>query len=813
MSINFQEILKELEYRVDKGIIDLTKEEQVTKLAQILRENRISNANEMAQKARVLFSYLQELEEKKKEAAKKKKPVKQPLDKVLAQTFVNPDTDRQVTVASALGYEKKSKAYGIAKGMMGNAGYSEKDIDMVDAGPDDDEKPVSKTPNAFGKDKGAKLGAADFNKGSEEPTTPTPQPQQSTDSEENPEGTYDENNKFQKAIVSAVNPIQLMKALDTMAEDEKKKMLDKVMAGAGGPVASTGETLCVEAQSDLIQGRYNPTQVRASKEYKTEFDNVRKVMNGTDKRAKTALTRELEGICDKMGYYKEDGTPDYTLAMGMKAESDLYIKQNLPAFKKTQVSKTKFKKDEDRISWMKASFYSSYSLMNNGPADWDRKKGNGRVMKANANTDGASKQLLINGLKNAKTPEEKAHYEKQLKVWDKFKGYHDTYMVYTNDKGYTSIYHISNKKSDELDDPQNNTTPEKRIQNYAAAAKEAKLSPEAAKSVAKAQNVAVAGSADNDNIAKSAYSEIKDVDLVVAMAGRLPARSETDVKDEYYVDLKNDKIIKDWYKKTHGDKWEAKYNAAKPAEIIGLAIKIASDKNTDISKLSGNFTKFLLKEGQLAQSIYAKAAAGMDAKTISQKMGGKYSPKEIEAILKSPTMKMLADRKAQHAAGLEGVHKGFITALHKADGTKPGQSGPNGPAVETYVAGTLKSLHIDTYVTNYDDSVQIEMGGVGCVPADVRGCMAKLSGFKGETNTPEGRMALNKHLTKNVKVDADSDAVYLLGSDGKTRTYLASDTWRQAGSAKKIATAFGSNLRGCLKKSVGQRNANKRNKK
>lgn len=60
MSINFQEILKELEYRVSTGIIDLTKEEQVTKLAEILKENGVSDANEMAQKARVYFSYLTE---------------------------------------------------------------------------------------------------------------------------------------------------------------------------------------------------------------------------------------------------------------------------------------------------------------------------------------------------------------------------------------------------------------------------------------------------------------------------------------------------------------------------------------------------------------------------------------------------------------------------------------------------------------------------------------------------------------------------------------------------------------------------------
>ena len=139
MSINFQEILKELEYRVEHGIIDLTKEEQVTKLTQILKENGVSDANEMAQKARVYYSYINE-------ATKK-----QSLDKVLAQKFINPDTDREVTVASALGYEKKSQAYIKAKGMMKTAGYSEKDIDMVPAGPDDEEKP-----------KGKKLSGGDY---------------------------------------------------------------------------------------------------------------------------------------------------------------------------------------------------------------------------------------------------------------------------------------------------------------------------------------------------------------------------------------------------------------------------------------------------------------------------------------------------------------------------------------------------------------------------------------------------------------------------------------------------------------------------
>ncbi len=698
--------------------------------------------------------------------------------------------EHTIKFSSAIKYDEKHPAY-IAAMKLKDTGDNSNDTQTVQgAGLFDDPE--------YQKRMGAEVP----------PTQTTP-----TDSEENPEGLYDPNDKLQSAVVDAKNPKELFSALDELGKDEEDIMLDKVKAGAGGPVASTGETLCTEAQTNMIQGRYNPKEVRSSTEYKAELASVRNVMSGTDKRAKTALTKELDNICDKMGYYKEDGNPDYELAMAMKAEADLYIKQNLPAFKKTNVAKTKFKKEEDMVSWMKASFYSSYSLINNGPADWDRKKGNGRVMKANPRTQGATKQVLLDGLKNAKTPEEKAHYENQLKVWSKFKGYHDTFLVYKNDKGLVSVFHISNKKSDELDDPQNNTTPETRLANYMAAAREANLSPKAAKAVANAQSVAMAGSADNDNIAKGAWNEVEDVNLITSLAGRLPARGQTDVKDEYYTDLKGDKLVKDWYKKKYGkDKWEAKWKAAKPNEVIGVVMQIAEAQD-DISKLSGNFTKFMLKQGQLAQSVFAKAQSGMNAKQISQSFNGIYSPKEIQAILDSETMKMLADKKAQHAAGLEGVHKGFITSLHKADGTKPGHSGKNGPAVETYVAGTLKALHIDTYVTNFDENIEIEMGGVGCKPIDVRGCMASLSGFKGDITTPEGRAALNTHLAENVKVDADSDAVYLIGSDGKTRTYLASDTWRQAGSSKKIATGFGSNLRKCLKKAVGSRLSKKKAKK
>lgn len=58
--MNFEEILLELSYRVPEGIVNLTKENHVNTLVEILKENGVTNANEIAQKARVYFSYINE---------------------------------------------------------------------------------------------------------------------------------------------------------------------------------------------------------------------------------------------------------------------------------------------------------------------------------------------------------------------------------------------------------------------------------------------------------------------------------------------------------------------------------------------------------------------------------------------------------------------------------------------------------------------------------------------------------------------------------------------------------------------------------
>lgn len=60
ININFEDILSELRFRVDGGVVDLTKENQVDELYTILKENGISDAYEIAQRARVVFGYVNE---------------------------------------------------------------------------------------------------------------------------------------------------------------------------------------------------------------------------------------------------------------------------------------------------------------------------------------------------------------------------------------------------------------------------------------------------------------------------------------------------------------------------------------------------------------------------------------------------------------------------------------------------------------------------------------------------------------------------------------------------------------------------------
>jgi hypothetical protein len=129
---NFDDILLELRYRVPEGIVDLTKEHQINELVNILKENGYSDANELAQKARVYFSYLKEIEEANPVKKGKSNPISD-IDKVLQKKVKNTETGNDITVQSALQYKNSKSAgqkaaYGQAVNLLKKSGVSDKEI-------------------------------------------------------------------------------------------------------------------------------------------------------------------------------------------------------------------------------------------------------------------------------------------------------------------------------------------------------------------------------------------------------------------------------------------------------------------------------------------------------------------------------------------------------------------------------------------------------------------------------------------------------------------------------------------------------------
>ena len=108
MKNNWKKILNELSYRVSTGIPDLSNEQHLMKLWDILKEH---NWNLDAR-----VELLKNLDEQDKPS----------VQSILNRSFKNAQSGRMIKVSSALGYKNKptgQAAYGVAKGMMSDAGY------------------------------------------------------------------------------------------------------------------------------------------------------------------------------------------------------------------------------------------------------------------------------------------------------------------------------------------------------------------------------------------------------------------------------------------------------------------------------------------------------------------------------------------------------------------------------------------------------------------------------------------------------------------------------------------------------------------
>ena len=98
-------------------------------------------------------------------------------------------------------------------------------------------------------------------------------------------------------------------------------------------------------------------------------------------------------------------------------------------------------------------------------------------------------------------------------------------------------------------------------------------------------------------------------------------------------------------------------------------------------------------------------------------------------------------------------------------------------------------------------------------PAEFRSCLGELSGYPEESNPPnkEWRKGLQEHLEKNLKIDADTNAVNIRGKGRRENQFISQKILGEVPViAKKIAGGLGDDLISCIKNKYSKRKSAQR---
>ena len=760
MNIDFQEILKELEFRVPIGIIDLTQESQVTELVKILRENGVVNANEYAQRARVIFGYVNEAS--KKAAPKKKAATKSKNDDYGDETITYKDDvgkNRTILVKTALGYGKSKK--------IGQRHAYQAALKYIDK-----KKGSTAKSEPTGKNKEPKqLGGAELVGGAEKRAA---------------EKKADKNDKFPK--FSETPPDEIYNYMGVMDESGKKilkpkKINDKQFftelnqsrknafagekAGKGGPA-----TTFQEEMSCLI------IEITAKNPKLSREDVVKGAVKVLSK-SKFAENNEL--------------SEDYLYKLGMKSSAGVELVKDME----------KNPKLYDKAPKQPDGYPKSFAL-------------------STLATQNCIHFLTSKLEDSKKTGDKKAieHYNKELEYFAELstkatgkEGDADTVMMYQNPNGYTRFLYITNKQTHS--DPKLNHTKKSRA-NYIISNE---VEGSNIKQLISISNIAAGKTTNMNKQATNSMKEIKSDNKLKKSIESIPSdianavfgRDSFKPTDEYKKDALKNSLVQEYLNK---NKLEAT-----DQNIIKACISVVGENGAEQISDSSNGTpgKFLMKMGNVWKEIDAKIKSGKTYKEIESQskgknklFGGKLNAKTLEEIHKNSVLSKLSEIEASRGDSMRGIQKEIVTEINQEDvkyyknkGLKNSEileklKVENGPNAQTYVKTFMSGMHWSRNILGTHDGRMVSsIGNSLTKPEYYRECLATLTDFNGETNTEIGRKKLYDHLVKKIKITPGDDSVVFTNRKGETKR-LGYDTWRTAGGGEKITGTDGEDLIKCL---------------
>lgn len=300
---NFDEILEELSFRV--GIVDLTNESHKKELVKLLRERHIDSAQQLADRASVVFGYIQENTPKPKRVLKED-------DIVKSKKSGNVYTVKQFDPSK----HDKPTPDEIEKAKASNGGKLPSD---------DASTPAQQSqPN-----QGQKLGASDFQSSAEKGTTPTPtQSEPKSDLETANKASLDSfvKNGFAKSSGAPGSPgsmlneiMSITSATDALNSNEEFDY-DTQLKSNIGKLKDT--ELAKENDSDNpASGVKKSDAAQVAKQYGVSIGVASKAIIAT-RAAGSKYNHVQQAIIEKNGIQNATSIPFFGDAKGLKAQED-----------------------------------------------------------------------------------------------------------------------------------------------------------------------------------------------------------------------------------------------------------------------------------------------------------------------------------------------------------------------------------------------------------------------------------------------------------------------------------------------------------
>jgi hypothetical protein len=499
----------------------------------------------------------------------------------------------------------------------------------------------------------------------------------------------------------------------------------------------------------------------------------------------------MSKLADQLGIdISTEGGLDKTLRY--YAAREVYVEQELASLRKDKnsvlYSAAGFNGDENAlIDWAAAQFdgaITSLQLVEQGSLIDTTKPYTIIQAEGRADShDGAIREYLSVQAANATSNADKTYYNHQLRVFDHLK-FHDTMAVGVDSRGRLSIYHISNKKGDDLQDMWNNTTPVEAIELFrkGIASRITKSSAKQAETVLRVLDSATLKVSDSVVASSQAFSDMsfdeKFMDVVEHMSrGKKDYTQQAMPAGRQRKKFENDSAVIPQLaklKNLSGKGRDAMKNRLAYIKLYSQWLQAQATSSGKPFKLPGNVIRLMTKVAEVLPAI-------------RKQRGDSFT---------SPALKVCEDVKSGEKGVLGNVHTEIVEKILSAD-RGLAKKNANGPHVQAYIGTVLSSMHFDAMVINYDGHLGMVTGIRGSEPDDFRNCLATISGFKGDVGSPESRVKLINHLLNTCKINPSTRAIEIVTPDGSQT--IAEDSWRTSGLSKKVEKRIGTSLRNCIK--------------